>query len=195
MPGWKCKSAQHPERQDCLSVRSAGTRRSSPPPYIANATEPACDGKILRRHGLFTHPVDNGGAHVAYVLGKNYQTLSGAAAISDSPGGSSATPLTFRIVGDGKELWRATMQKAGSPQGLKLSVDGVSKLELFVDCPGNAHAAHATWVDLELTRADAAPPSKSKKFDGKVATQSFRQAAGHGRRWRHRRQAGPVELP
>jgi hypothetical protein len=99
---------------------------------------------------------------VAYALDKNYRTLSGAAAISDSPGGASVTPLTFRIVGDGKELWRATMQKAGSPQGLKLSVDGVSKLELFVDCPGSAHAAHATWIDLELTRAGAPAAGSGK---------------------------------
>ena len=55
--------------------------------------------------------------HAAYALDKNYQTLSVRGAIADSPGGGSVTPLTFRIVGDGKELWRATMQKAGSPQG------------------------------------------------------------------------------
>jgi hypothetical protein len=128
---------------------------------------PSPVGDATSFHSLFTHPPGNGPAHVAYLLDKKYKSISGAAAISDSAGEESTTPLTFRIVGDGKELWKATLQKAGSPERLKLAIDDISKLELFVDCPGGINAAHAMWLDLELTRAGAATKGSSKTANAK----------------------------
>jgi hypothetical protein len=113
-------------------------------------------------HGLLAHPDHNSSSHVAFQLDKKYRTLSGAAALLDRVQ-RSATPLTFRIVGDGKELWRATIQESGTNHPLNFPVASVSKLELFVDCPGSADQAHAVWVDLELTRAAATAESKANK--------------------------------
>jgi hypothetical protein len=108
---------------------------------------------VTSKHGIFLHPTSDSSSHIAFMLDKKYVALSGAAAICDTAGNSLATPLTFRIVADGNELWRATMQKAGSTQPVRVSVGNVNKLELFVDCPGNSDYAHAQWVDLKLTRA------------------------------------------
>ncbi len=114
-------------------------------------------GGVTGLHSLFMHATEYGSSRLAFDLGKKYQTLSGAAAIGDTAGSGSTSPLTFRIVGDGKELWSATLQKPGATQPIDIRVGGVSKLELFVDCPGMETWGHATWVDLELTRSGSKP--------------------------------------
>ena len=114
-------------------------------------TLPIPVGGVTSPHGLFMHPADGGASHVAFALDKKYQVLSGAAAVGDTAGERSATALTFRIVGDGKELWRATIQNVREVQPLSVRVGNVSKLELFVDCPGSVVAVHAIWVNMELT--------------------------------------------
>ena len=148
----------------------------TPSPNIYLSDLPALDVRVhhlrakgtgpRRRHdlcSLIIHPsARKRSGDVAFALDKNYQTLSGEATISDWAGEGSVTPLTFRIVGDGKELWRASMQKTGEMKPVNVRVSGVTKLELFVDCPGNTHAAQATWVDLELTRASAATKGSRK---------------------------------
>ena len=96
----------------------------------------------------------------AFASSKKYQTLSGVAAIGDSVGIRSVTPLTFRIVGDGKGLWRTTMQEVKSKESFSIDISRVAKLELYIDCPGSVIAAHAIWVDLKLTRAGATPTDK-----------------------------------
>ncbi len=120
-------------------------------------------GGATPAHGLFMHPADGGTSHAVYALDKRYQMLSGAAAVGDTAGERSATPLTFRIVGDGKELWRATTQEVGVTRPVNALVSGVTKLELFVDCPGSVVAAHAVWLDLALTRAGPGTGPKAKK--------------------------------
>ena len=120
-------------------------------------------GKDTAPHCLFLHAIPNSSSHVAFMLDRKHQTLVGAAAISDTAGDGSLTPLTFRIVGDGKELWRATLQKAGAKQPLDIAVGRVKRLELFVDCPGAADFAQSMWFDMELTPVGAAPLAKAAK--------------------------------
>ncbi len=115
-------------------------------------SQPHTAGAVTSGHSLFMHAVRSGTSHVAFALDKKYQTLSGAAAITDVAASGSATPLTFRIVGDGKELWRATLQKSRATKPVDLHVSRITKLELFVDCPGSPDWGHATWVDLRLIR-------------------------------------------
>ena len=137
--------------------------------HLTSLTQPVPVGGMVYAHSLFTHPLENEPRHVAYALNGNYRTLSRAATISDWAGEGSVTPLTFRIVGDGKELLELTaMQKTGVTKPVNVSVSGVTKLEIFVDCPGNTHAAQATWIDLELTRAGATPAKKAKNASNKL---------------------------
>jgi hypothetical protein len=126
---------------------------------------PVCG--VTSAHSLFVHPDGNSSSYVAFALGREYKRLSGAAAIDDTVA-KSTTPLLFRVVGDGKELWRETIQNSGKKYPLSVSVARVAKLELFVDCPGTQQSAHAIWVDLELTPAGASPAILGAGAAGKL---------------------------
>ncbi|HVX13749.1 MAG TPA: NPCBM/NEW2 domain-containing protein [Pirellulales bacterium] len=99
-------------------------------------------------YGLFLHAISNGSSHVAFHLGKRYRRFRGAAAINDTAWNRTVTPLTFRIVGNGRELWKSSpMQETGSSEPFELEVAGIEKLELYVDCPGDHGWGHAAWVE------------------------------------------------
>lgn len=71
-----------------------------------------------------------------------------AAAINDSAWGRTATALTFRVLGDGRELWKSKpLNEAGSSEPFDVSIVGVDRLELFVDCPGPYDYGHGVWLD------------------------------------------------
>jgi len=99
-------------------------------------------------HGLSMHPPYKGSARVKYDLAGRYATLSGAAAINDEAR-QIRSALTFRIVGDGRELWRSQPLRRGREE-FNVSLRGVRKLELCVDCPGLMADAHAVWVEPRL---------------------------------------------
>jgi len=104
-------------------------------------------------HGLFMHGTTRGISHVIYNLGKQYRVLSGQVALNDSST-HSKTAMTFRIMGDGRELWKC-YPAIGDPkksQSFSIEVTGVDKLELQVDCPGDNTGAHAVWLDPQLLK-------------------------------------------
>ena len=104
-------------------------------------------------YGLHLHAITNGSSHAAFHLGKRYRRFRAAVAISDSAWNRTATTLTFRIVGDNRELWKSSpMKETGSSEAFQLDVAGVEKLELYVDCPGDYGWGHAAWVQPWLER-------------------------------------------
>lgn len=103
------------------------------------------------RYGLFLHPPINESSHIAFRLGKRRRRFLGAAAINDTAWNRTQTALIFRVVGDGRELWKSSpLKESGSSEGFDLNVAGVDKLELFVDCPGDFAFAHGAWVEPRL---------------------------------------------
>ncbi|HET6884539.1 MAG TPA: protein kinase [Pirellulales bacterium] len=128
--------------------------------------EPVSVNGVRSFYGLFMHPATKKPSHAAYHLGKRYRRLHGAAAIRDSAGGVAATAMTFRIVGDGRELWTSRpLKQSGSSDPFDVDLTGVDKLELFVDCPGDAGCCHASWIEPRL---EAEPPRSSEEvFQGK----------------------------
>jgi hypothetical protein len=103
-------------------------------------------------YGLWLHPNENDSSHVAFHIEKRYQRFRGAAAINDWSNGLP-TALTFRIMGDGRELWKSSpLQAAGASESFDVDVVGVSKLKLFVDCPGSNFNAHSVWAEPRLER-------------------------------------------
>lgn len=59
-----------------------------------------------------------------------------------------ATPLTFKVLGDGALLWRSQpVTKVATTQQFRLNVAGVTTLELQVHCPGRYNNARAVWLD------------------------------------------------
>ncbi|HUY91886.1 MAG TPA: NPCBM/NEW2 domain-containing protein [Pirellulales bacterium] len=105
-------------------------------------------------YGLFMHPGPNDtSSHAAFPLAKHYRRFRGAAAINDSAWYGAATALTFRIVADGRQLWKSPPLKApGSSQPFDVDVADVDKLELFVDCPGPSQTAHGVWIEPRCER-------------------------------------------
>jgi hypothetical protein len=117
-------------------------------------------------HALSLYPPGNGVAYVAYSLGGQYRTFRATAAILDtSPAsarqlkgdpffmGGPASPLAFRVIGDGKLLWESRpMQKCGQSHACEVTVEGVNIIELQVSCPANNYYSWAAWLDPSLEK-------------------------------------------
>lgn len=102
-------------------------------------------------NGLSMHPPDKGWSRVVYKLNKYYHVFHATAAIDDSAGKPSASPLTFTILGDGKVLWRSRhLQQPGDSDDCNIIVSGVEVLELRVHCPGKRDHARAVWINARL---------------------------------------------
>jgi len=111
----------------------------------------ACNGKAAE-HGLLTHPSSAGkSARVAYALDGQYRLLQGAVAINDAQLLTCPSPITFKIIGDGKTLWESRpVSRNRSPQEFRVEMTGVRKLVLRVE--GAFTNAHAIWIDPALSR-------------------------------------------
>ena len=115
-------------------------------------------------HALSLYPPENGVARVAYDLGGQYRMFHATAAILDtSPSsarqlkgdpffmGGPASPLTFRVMGDGKLLWESRpMQKCGQSHVCEIAVEKVNMIELQVSCPARNYYSWAAWLDPSL---------------------------------------------
>jgi hypothetical protein len=108
---------------------------------------------VLAKKGLSMHAPRGGYSFARYQLDGKYTSFHSAAAANDSvrlaPGGMAVSPMTFSVVGDGRELWTSRpIQRAGDSQPCTVDVTGVRQLEVRVSCDlGQEGAAHAVWVD------------------------------------------------
>ena len=120
-------------------------------------------------HGLGTHPRSDSDARVLYRLNKSFGQFVGAVGINDTSPGFS-TPLTFQILGDGRELWNSQpIHETKKLEYFDVSVKGVDRLELVVHCPGYLSGAHAVWVEPALYRHCISPieirrPAPDERF-------------------------------
>lgn len=108
------------------------------------------------QHGVFLHPPTvRSSAQASYALDGGYARLSGAVGVADHKFRRSMSPLTFKILADGKELWssQTQLQKCGQWEAFDVDVAGVKELTLLVDCPRLHTGAHGVWLDPKLTRA------------------------------------------
>jgi hypothetical protein len=104
-------------------------------------------------HALSLHPPRNGSSFISYRLDGNYRVFTVEAAISDSARGGSQSPLTFRIVGDGRMLWKSrAIKNKGQSERCEVKIGGIKELRLIVDCPGANAFAFAVWVDPRLAK-------------------------------------------
>jgi hypothetical protein len=133
-------------------------------------------GKVQFEHGVYLHPpARNSSAEASYPLEEGYQRLRGAVGIRDDVFFPRAkSPLTFRLLGDGNELWRsrAPLQAAGEWEPFDVDLTGVRRLTLQVDCPGDHTGAHAAWLDPILVCSASGAP--------RVTAASAEPAEDHG---------------
>ena len=102
-------------------------------------------------HSLSTHPTWRGPAYVIYELSEPYEVFTGTAAIMDSAGDRKFTPLVFKVLGDGRLLWKSRpIQKRGDGQKFAVPIRGIRTFRLQVDCPGDASRGFAVWISPRL---------------------------------------------
>jgi hypothetical protein len=98
--------------------------------------------------GMGMHPpLNKVETKVSYVLSGKARRFQGAVAVNDD--GGPATPVRFKVFGDGKQLWEsAPVSAKGVEESFEIDVRGVQVLELrvFVDGWSN-HGCHAVWLD------------------------------------------------
>jgi hypothetical protein len=132
--------------------------------------------KVPFEHGVYLHPpTSKSSGEASYRLEGGYKRLRGAVGIRDDRVfRRSMSPLTFRLLGDGKELWRsrAALQTAGEWEAFDVDLTGVDQLTLKVDCPGFHTGAHAAWLDPILVRAASGAPVASAKPNPEAAAKA-----------------------
>jgi hypothetical protein len=115
-----------------------------------NGASTAVNGEVSA-HGLSTHALRDGTAHVEYDLGGRFRSFTAKVGIVDAVK-HAVTPLTFRVVGDGKTLWESQPVKVGDrpAQSCAVDISGVKTLRLEVQCPGSNESAQAVWMEPQV---------------------------------------------
>ncbi len=69
----------------------------------------------------------------------------------DDAATSDQATITFRVVGDGKTLWKSPGMKRGQPaRQVEVDVKGVKTLLLLADSGGDISFGHADWADAKF---------------------------------------------
>ncbi len=122
-------------------------------------------------HALSMQPPTEGTSYVVFRLGGSYRDFRGTAGLLEKKAReSTGVPLTFKVIGDDRQLWASSpIQQESAAQSFQISVRGVQRLRLEVDCPGMADAAWAAWINPTLTIADR-PSSGTPGSAGSVVS-------------------------
>ncbi|MGL6096156.1 MAG: protein kinase domain-containing protein, partial [Fimbriiglobus sp.] len=115
----------------------------------------------LSPHAVFLHPKPDSFSNATFKLDRKWVTFSARVACIN-PGYDPATPQTFVVLGDGKEIWKSfPVTRKNQPQDCSISVAGVSELSLRVYCPGWNGYAWATWIEPQLSEEPLPPAAPS----------------------------------
>jgi alpha-galactosidase len=105
----------------------------------------AIGGKAFER-GLGTHA----DSLVRIQLKGGAQKFMASVGVDDAAGSDHAT-LSFRAIGDGKTLFKATGMKLGqAARKVDVDVKGIKMLLLLADSGGDVSYGHADWADARL---------------------------------------------
>ncbi|MBL8826530.1 MAG: protein kinase, partial [Planctomycetaceae bacterium] len=105
-------------------------------------------------HALWMHPTwpKDGGAFVRYQLDGKYLTFAAEAGIPATTSKDPLSPVHFRVLGDGRELWKSPPLKTrGESAEVSVDVSGVKELRLETSCEENNGNCHTTWFMPRLT--------------------------------------------
>lgn len=98
------------------------------------------------RSSISMHPPSKGVASVVFSVPSGYTHLKSSVAINDEF--VSTSPLTFKVMGDGRLLWVSQPFKEGTSKELcEVAVGEVKEVTLVVECPGRNGWAGAVWVE------------------------------------------------
>jgi formylglycine-generating enzyme required for sulfatase activity/serine/threonine protein kinase len=120
-------------------------------------------------NALFMSPKGNSTVIAGYALDGKYTLLSATTGFADNSG-KVLQPLTFRVLGDGRELWKSPpIKKPKDEATFSVSVAGVHELRLEVEKLGGAGGTQVVWIDPRLTLiatpSSGTPPLAKAPFD------------------------------
>ncbi len=102
-------------------------------------------GKKFER-GLGTHT----DSVVRLDLKRGAEKFSAFVGVDDGAGSDHAS-ISFRLMGDGKKLWKTNAMKLGQPaRKVEVDVKGIKMLLLIADSLGDISDGHADWADAKL---------------------------------------------
>ena len=102
-------------------------------------------GKHFER-GLGTHAA----SLVRLLLKGGSEEFSAFVGVDDAAGSDHAR-ISFRVIGDGKTLFKSGPMKLGQPaKKVEVNVKGIKMLLLIADTPEDISFAHADWADAKL---------------------------------------------
>ncbi len=112
-------------------------------------------------HSLMMRPPTKGVSFASYQLDGRYKSFTADVGLPDNLTKDPESPVTFRVLGDGKEIWKSdVVTNVDRTKSLSVAQGGVKVLRLEVKCDGKNGNCHASWVNPRLTPADlASPPS------------------------------------
>ncbi len=131
-------------------------------------------------HSLVTYPLRSEEGSIAYALDRKFAKLDVTVGVAGEP--NSQSPLTFRVVGDGRELWKSPTIHAKTGQreaACSVSVAGVQELELRVARDGSTLNAQAAWIEPRLTPISVSgPPAASTASPQAIGPPAATNASG-----------------
>lgn len=111
-------------------------------------------GRTFKK-SVWVQPKDyEGVAKVSYLLGKNYETLSGIVGFDPGLYGtlSASSPIIFRIEGDGRILWISPKMTPRNVLTFRIKVSRVQVLTLVAACGGSSYYARGAFGSPMLTK-------------------------------------------
>jgi hypothetical protein len=104
-------------------------------------------GKTYRK-GLGVHSR----SALDFDLGGRYQGFAAWIGLDDAA--SAEAGVTFRVLADGKEIFKKDVSRSDTPEAVLLPVPGVKRLRLEVDFgeDGTDFGDHADWADARVTK-------------------------------------------
>ncbi len=104
-------------------------------------------------HGLGTHATSS-----LYLSVNGAKKFSASVGVDNEKDGSAAS-VEFFVLGDGRELWRSSVMRAGEgPKSLDVDLSGIKTLALKVGDAGDGiDSDHADWADAQFEYSGTAP--------------------------------------
>jgi hypothetical protein len=97
--------------------------------------------------GLYAHSAST----YVFELGRKWKTLTATVGLRD--GAAKQGSAIFLVRGDGTELYRSPVLRAGDSDEMKIDVSDVERLELIANgAEGHVHNSWAIWVAPQLSR-------------------------------------------
>jgi formylglycine-generating enzyme required for sulfatase activity len=125
-------------------------------------------------------------AFARYHLDGKYQTFAADAGIQENMIKDPSSPVTFCVLGDGRELWKSPpLQKRGESAELSVDVRGVKELRLEASSGEKNGNCHATWFMPRLTQVASAATTVAPQPAPPLAKAPFDaiQAKAHQAAW------------